>query len=453
MTKAPPKPQAKPELPPLPEKFFPMNETDIIPLYNGVRLKSNIVTQEGDIASRERIRDESYMLDVALNIQVPSPNTSLEDLKEINPQLDTLLPGLPLLLQTAKVSEFYHALYQKKVNLVRMHLQDFHRIPTRHNFFDCETILEMRSPKTGRKALLIQTDMDVVTDGTDGDRSDDWDQTSRHFQPFTSYSWAKRTKKLHPLYDIYKQETSDISSELQSGTLSAEDKRNKARRLRYVQRAIQSLRYRSSLVASIDPFIVIPTFVIKSSSHAYAPLVGDYAVVIYGDQIFPAIVGDAGPNTKIGEASMLICQTIEPQSSGIKRAVSDLTVTYLVFPKSRNTSFGPPNLPAWEENCQRLLNEIDCGGVELYDWPAHLAKLNTEKQTQEGSESDDKTKRMNAAPQSDTSAIKLYVVEKGDSLWKIAQKHKITVDQIKQLNSLTSDTIREGQLLKIPPKP
>ena len=38
--------------------------------------------------------------------------------------------------------------------------------------------------------------------------------------------------------------------------------------------------------------------------------VGDYAVVVFGDQIYPAIVGDVGPNDKVGEASLRIAQQI-----------------------------------------------------------------------------------------------------------------------------------------------
>lgn len=42
-----------------------------------------------------------------------------------------------------------------------------------------------------------------------------------------------------------------------------------------------------------------------------------------------------------------------------------------------------------------------------------------------------------------------YTVQKGDSLWSIATKYGLTVDEIKKLNNLTSNTIHVGQNLKV----
>jgi LysM repeat protein len=41
-------------------------------------------------------------------------------------------------------------------------------------------------------------------------------------------------------------------------------------------------------------------------------------------------------------------------------------------------------------------------------------------------------------------------VKSGDNLSVIAARHRTTVAQIKKLNGLRSDFIREGQVLKIP---
>lgn len=43
-----------------------------------------------------------------------------------------------------------------------------------------------------------------------------------------------------------------------------------------------------------------------------------------------------------------------------------------------------------------------------------------------------------------------YTVQSGDSLWSIAKKYGITVDELKDANNLTSNTLSIGQLLKIP---
>lgn len=53
---------------------------------------------------------------------------------------------------------------------------------------------------------------------------------------------------------------------------------------------------------------------------------------------------------------------------------------------------------------------------------------------------------------SGSKATTTYTVRKGDSLGKIARKHGVTVQQLKNANNLKSETIHPGQKLKIPAK-
>lgn len=46
-----------------------------------------------------------------------------------------------------------------------------------------------------------------------------------------------------------------------------------------------------------------------------------------------------------------------------------------------------------------------------------------------------------------------YTVKKGDTLFRIAQAHGMSVRELKELNGLTSDLIHPGQVLRLTPKP
>jgi hypothetical protein len=366
--------------PPLPEKFISRKEADVATFFNGMTINTSLTTDEGGYASLERKDPAAYQVQFNVNIRVPKANQSVDELSRINPALPQILPGLGELVTSSKVSGFYTKLYDNKTELVKRDLTRLNRILDRHNFFDCETILEMQHPQTGRKALLIQSEMDVVADGSDGDRADkleDYISLSDYYQPSTSYGWAKKTKKANPLVAKWEARLKVAKEEYAKKGLSTE--RNRILKALISQLTIEmaDMKERSYLIADSDPFVVLSlVFRGYEKQNPHTPQMGDYAVVIHDKKIYPAICGDYGPTMKMGEASLFMAKAINPKATPYYRPESDLKVTYLVFPGTAEKPFGPPVLAHWKERCASYLQELGGlgAGYELHTWEDKFAK-------------------------------------------------------------------------------
>ena len=277
---------------------------------------------------------------------MPNPSRTLEELVRNDPKLAEVLGKLARLLETARVSPHFEKLYKNKVDYLRERLNRLDLLLSRHNFYDCETILELQDIDSGRKALLIQGDMDLNSDGSDGDRNFPLDASSPTFQPQTSYRWPKLTDRPNPLLPLYEKKLASLKQEFSFKGLPPERNRELKRSIDETNRIITELKSKSFLIADADPSIVVPGFILGDNSDAFAPSIGDYAAVIYEGKIYPAIVGDIGPSNKVGEASARICREVNPRASGANRAVNSIKVTYLIFPGTAEKP-GPPDLVRW----------------------------------------------------------------------------------------------------------
>lgn len=347
---------------PLPENFIARKEVDVSNFYNGITIKTNLITEQGTYASLERKDPEAYKAEFQLSVRVPKANQSLSELSRINPKLPELLPGLDSMLATAKVSGFYHKLYENKTNGIQRDITRLNRILDRHNFFDCETILELTHPTTSRKALLIQSEMDVVADGSDGDRMPTLDEyifMSDYYQPFTSYAWAKKTSTPNPLLARWEERLKKAKEQFAVKGLSADRNRELKAAITQLGLEIAEMKARSSLIAEKDPFIVISLlFRPYAATNKHTPNIGDYAVVVHEGKMYPAICGDYGPSHKMGEGSLRLAKTVNPNATPYRRPESDLKVTYIVFPGTAEKPNSPPNLYHWHQKCSTYLQEI-----------------------------------------------------------------------------------------------
>jgi Fungal chitosanase of glycosyl hydrolase group 75 len=334
-------------------------------LFTGITLHSTVDTQPGADATTERVDPESYVLDLKLQVRVPTPNKTIEELAKVSPQLPTLLPGLAAILTADPVSPLFGQLYDTKVRMLRENLVRLDLLLSRHNFYDCQTVLQLQHPQSHRRALLLQADMDVDADGSDADRMPIGNGAPTNFKPFTSYRWLKKTAAPNPYLPPTEERLKRAEDEFALRTITPDRKRDLRNAITQLRAEVTTLQKYSFLIGATDPYIVIP----GAFTHGHdAAKTGDYALVVFGGAIYPAIVGDIGPNDKVGEASFRVAKEINPQSTPYNRPVSDLKVTYLIFPGTAETSFGPPDLDKIQARCQTLVDEIGGAAAPLHHW-------------------------------------------------------------------------------------
>lgn len=360
-------PTPAPTATPAPTPHVPWKKLETGKIFNGLQLNATVETEHGGTATLERETPESYAVDIQVRVRVPQPTTTLEGLAELNPRLPELLPALADLVPAAKVSPFFDDLYRLKIDRIQRMLRRLDQLPSRHNFYDVETILELQDPATGRRALLAQGDMDVDMDGSDGDRLPQMEAGWTNYQPMTSYRWPKIGTTPNPFLAARETKLAELEKEFAVKGLPDARNRELSSAIGPLKLEIGDLKAHSFLISATDPYIVIPGSVITQRT-PFTPRLGDYCVVIFGGSIYPAIVGDVGPTYKFGEASLRVCREINKRATAYNRPESDLKVTYLYFPGSADPRRGPPDLERIRARCGELLAEIGGHKGELHAW-------------------------------------------------------------------------------------
>ena len=381
--------QLPPFPPALPEKVEVGAFEHFSSLSRGLNLHSTLTFHKGSTASQDRKKKNAWLVKMSMELLLPHAANG-QELLHANPHLPKVLARYAEVMAQARVSRWFHALYLHKQNHVRKNMTSLSQPLDRHNFFDTDTILEITAPSSHRRVLWMQADMDVVSDGSDGDRLPTMPEAIRksdHYQPTTSYRWKKLTKNPNPLLPRW---------ESRLAKLLAEKPRNAAA-IDYARRTIVDLKKYSYLLAQYDPFIVIPLTFKEGSNDAFRPQPGDYAAVIVDKRVFPAIVGDYGPKYKAGEASLRLGKLVNPKADIYARPVSSLEASYVIFPHTAEAEAGPIDYERLNARCQELLQEIgglaeDAEYVPIEDLlapkPPPMMKDDADKQVETPEETD-----------------------------------------------------------------
>lgn len=344
-----------PPFPPaLPERVEPGNYEHINELTRGLNNRSNVHFTPGTTATQDRGKKDAYQVRISMHALLPQAAEG-NDLLKANPELPKVLPAFEQLMQASKVSPWFHSLYLHKQNRVRKNTALLNQVLDRHNFYDTDTILNITAPNSNRHVLWIQGDMDVVSDGSDGDRLPSMPEEikkSDYYQPTTSYRWRKLGTTPNPLLEGWQERLKRYRKE---GKKESEE---------HAKLVITDLQRYSFLLAEYDSFIVVPLTVKEGKDDTYRPTPGDYAAVVVGKRVFPAIVGDFGPKFKTGEASLRLSKAVNPKAKVYARPVSDLGVSYIIFPGTKEPENGPINYERLNSRVRELLQELGGMGPE-----------------------------------------------------------------------------------------
>ena len=343
-----------PAFPPvLPEKLSTGTFEQFTALGRELHLRSTVNFAPGSTAAQDRKKRPAYQIRVSMELLVPHAADGRE-LLSANPDLTKVLLRYRDLMRSARVSRWFYAIYRHKQNHVRRAIASLTQPLDRHNYYDTDTILELEAPGTRRRVLWMQADMDVVSDGSDGDRLPSMPEAIRrsdNYQPTTSYRWKKRSTVPNPLLAGWEARLTKLQKE----------KPRRAAAIDNAKRVIWDIKRYSYLLAQYDPFIVVPLAMKEGRDDTYRPQPGDYAVVVVGKKVYPAIVGDFGPRDKAGEASLRLGKLINPKADVYARPVTSLGASYIIFPHSKEPEDGPINYERLNSRCRELLQEL--GGL------------------------------------------------------------------------------------------
>ena len=353
------------------ELTLPRANYDLVKMANGAVVQAQVETNTSTNCTLvTAATPEDYRLQLKLHVAIPKPATTLSELAAATPELPQALPNLEEMIPSSaegkkSASPFFATLFENKTKSLQYHLSHLEQLFPRESLYDCQTILTLTNKKNGGCALLVQAIMNVNADGSDGDRNIPLEKLSVFYQPQTNYRWPKATSHVNPnLHDV-EEKWAQAKLSLTNTALTLDQKTKLQEQVSTKEQMLTELQRWSFLIGSADPFIVLPKFMLDSKN-ADSASVGDYAIVLYQNTLYPAIIGDIGPSSKIGEASLRLCRAIDPRSGADRRPVSFPQVSYFIFPKSADASMSAPNYAHWSDRCHQLGNAL--GGSSTMQW-------------------------------------------------------------------------------------
>jgi hypothetical protein len=345
---------------------------DIQQLSNGIPLRTEVVYGSGQSVSDERILADSYTANYQVKIRIPQPAIKMSDLEKNGSRLSLILPGFASLFAKGTISPCFRTVYDTKIAQVKQNATRLNQMIPKASFYECNTILNFVSDK-GRKMLFIQADMDAEIQGSDGERLHKMPPeqvNSLDYNPFTAYHWRVSGDFPNPMIEGWKRRITIGEKELAETTTDLQKKKWIQNRIETLKQGVEHMKRNGFLISTYDPYIVLPYYLVNRPNDAFSPKIGDYAVVIHGNKVYPCIVGDESHDSAIGEASARIAGELNAQWKLGSKAVFIPTVNYIIFPNSREAQAKSPDYAYWRAKCIALLSEV--GGLgrdyQLHEW-------------------------------------------------------------------------------------
>ena len=209
--------------------------------------------------------------------------------------------------------------------------------------------------------------MDVDADGSDADRLPEIDGDSANFKPFTSYRWKKRTPRPSPFLAPSEEKLARYEAEFAQKGLTMERNRDLRIGIQRVKAEVDSLK-RLQLSHRGDRSLHRASRDLRSSKGRRESR-GLRDRGVWQQNCIPRSWATSGQATRWAKRLFGSRKRSIRLATPNNRPVSDLKVTYLIFPGTAETPFQPPDLEKIRARCEKLVQELGAStSVPLYRW-------------------------------------------------------------------------------------
>lgn len=342
--------QGTPPAAPLPDPqvIIKRGKLDVQEMLGADAPKPTITTVEGQSATTIRNAGKGIGADVGAELALPRPLTWAELLR-IEPDLPKHVPWLGGLAEP-KVSPLFHAHYRAKWEESNRRMLEGMPAETPAQFYDLAGAWELPAAD-GRPSILVVRGKFTPRPSTEPGEALSGpitNPTAIEFNPRTAYRWKGGTPpNLADKVKTALRLQTELKREYAITGLPRARNRELEAGLAQRQAELEDLPKWNYLGSQEIPFFSLPLLFRQYPEYAFAPSLGDAAVVITGTNITPALYGDELTDSHLGQVSEAL--------AGKLNTSGPVSLTVLIFTGTATAEPGPVTVDILRERAGKYV--------------------------------------------------------------------------------------------------